>query len=98
MSGGDLLQKRGLSLLFKKSEEIFSVELVVLEKALTLLDLRIGAFFGELSLLSFPTVIALVVECVIGFPLLDEDLKAATAISKFKVQTHFLNQSKRKKE
>ena len=69
--------------MFKKSEEIVVVEVsvellaLVLEKALTLLDLRIGAFFGEVSLLT----LAVFEFVVVGFPLLDEDLKAATAIS-----------------
>ena len=41
-----------------------------------------GAFFGAVSLLSF----AVFEFVVVGFPLLDEDLKAATAISQKKTQ------------
>jgi hypothetical protein len=80
-----LLQKRGLSRLFKNSEisalVAAAVEVVPLEKALTLRDLRTGAAFFcgfSFSVLSFPA--ECVAEVVLRFALLDEDLKAATAI------------------
>lgn len=86
-AGGELLlEKRGLSLLIKKSslEEISTKW--VLEKALTLLDLRGGAFVLVLVDVfdkSLSDEIVFAVEDVEEFskvPLLDEDLNAETAI------------------
>lgn len=79
-----LLQKSGLSLLFEKSPETSAV--LDLEKALTLRDLRIVDFLGELPLclLSLPDVDAPMLEEDVDEvepPLLDEDLKAVIAIS-----------------
>ena len=54
-----------------------------------------GAFFGAVSLLSF----AVFEFVVVGFPLLDEDLKAATAISqKKKKNTQLSIKMQRQKE
>ena len=52
-----------------------------------------GAFFGAVSLLSF----AVFEFVVVGFPLLDEDLKAATAISQ-KKNTQLSIKMQRQKE
>lgn len=77
-------QKRGLSLLFKKLSA--EASRLVLEKALTLLDLLSGAFFaGLLSSLSviccLPTdEVVDAEELVAALLLLLDDLKAETAI------------------
>lgn len=85
-SGGDglELQNKGLSLLFENSsmfdaavDDDFSLE--VLDRALTLLDLRGGIFFPNSSVL-FSFLEEMVVEEAPKFPLFEVDLKAETAI------------------
>lgn len=81
-SGGEeLAQKRGLSLLLRKSSAVEASELA-LEKALTLLDLRMAVwlFLDERSGFGLPLLVVEEEEGFVRLFFLEEDLKAETAM------------------
>lgn len=79
--GLEIWSKRGLSLLLRNSLEKSKVD--VLENALTLLDLRVGGARSLLAAVVAVTVVGVEVEEDDDwFPLREEDLKAATAITR----------------
>lgn len=87
-----MVQNRGLSLLLRKSSEVEDeTSNWVLEKALTLLDLRSGAFLGELSVDCRTDACPVEEEEVDAkLVLLEEDLKAETAIFSLLLATFFV--------